>query len=196
LTGSAPRTPCEAALPSAAFRYFAGTQPLQHGDHRQQPDLGPQVFRLRIVSGEAQIELGSEMIESASCPTAVLSISFFLTVWVTPENQSAELLRLFCFYGKFFGVPKWCALSKSRVTIDSGTAGSRELEGTAVSIIAHTPVTPKASLRTDACCAVPVDDSNSLGPCGSGNRLVPQISAQFKGSVHLFSHGELDRRHE
>lgn len=131
------------------------------------------------------------MIVSASCPTAVLSISFFLTVWVTPENQPAELSRLFCFYGKIFGVPKWGALSKSRVTIDPGTAGSRELEETAVSIIRHTL---KASLRTDACCAAPVDDSNSLGPCGSGNRLVPQISAQFKRSVHLFSHGELDPR--
>ena len=75
--------------------------------------------------------------------------------------------------------------------IDPGTAGSRELEETAVSIIPHTP---KASLRTDACCAAPVDDSNSLGPCGSGNRLVPQISAQFKRSVYLFSHGELDPR--
>jgi hypothetical protein len=82
--------------------------------------------------------LGSEMIVSASSPTAVLSISFFLTVWVTPENQPAELSRLFCFYGKIFGVPKWSALSKSRVTIDPGTAGSRELEETAVSIFRHT----------------------------------------------------------
>ena len=119
----------------------------------------------------------------ASCPTAVLWISFFLTVWVTPENQPAELSRLFCFYGKIFGVPKWGALSKSRVMIDPGTAGSREREETAVSIIRHTP---KASLRTDACCAAPVDDSNSFGPCGSGNRLVPQISAQFNGQC-IFS---------
>lgn len=103
------------------------------------------------------------MIVSASCPTAVLSISFFLTVWVTPENQPAELSRLFCFYSKIFGVPKWGALSKSRVAIDPGTAGSRELEETAVSIIRHTL---KASLRTDACCAAPVDDSNSLGDAG------------------------------
>ena len=78
--------------------------------------------------------------------------------------------------------------------IDPGTAGSRELEETALSIIAHAPVTPKASLRTGACCAVP--STNCLGPCGSGNRLVPQISAQFKRSVYLFSHGELDPRHE
>jgi hypothetical protein len=107
------------------------------------------------------------------------------------RKSACGVVAAFLFYGKIFGVPKWGALSKSRVAIDPGTAGSRELEETAVSIIRHTL---KASLRTDACCAAPVDDSNSLGPCGSGNRLVPQISAQFKRSVHLFSHGELDPR--
>jgi hypothetical protein len=121
LTESASPTPCEPALPSTAFRYFAGTQPLQHGDHRQQLDVGPEglasSYRVKL-----KFNGGSEM-----ALRAVLSISLFLliTVWVTPENQPAELSRLFCFQGTIFGVPKSGALSQSRVMIDPGTMGSR-----------------------------------------------------------------------
>src|SRR6516164_10881068 len=42
---------------------------------------------------DARILLGSEITASAPCLAGVLSVSFFLliTIWVTPENQLAEL---------------------------------------------------------------------------------------------------------
>lgn len=129
------------------------------------------------------------MIVSASCPTAVLSISFFPYRLGDSRKSACGVVAAFLFLRQDFRGPQ---MGRSVKESRHDRSRDRGLPRTGRDRRFHHPAHPKSLTQDRRMLRRPRRRLQLPRASGSGNRLVPQISAQFKRSVHLFSHGELD----
>jgi SMP-30/Gluconolactonase/LRE-like region len=107
--------------------------------------------RERHAKVEAPILLGSTIASSTPCLAGLLSrfSLLLITVWVTPENQLAEIgfSRLFCFNAGFFGTLK-------SPLIQARPRGSNSVHKSAYTFVEKLVKTPVSS-----CCTMIVTNS-------------------------------------